>query len=107
MPRSVVFAGELRILNPLHAANGNDMAALVYEGDGLARVCPVSVEEQPSWRDLLEAKYHRVEDFSCPRGILNYSIGLNVIDIQRVKLKDIGTQRGYVTHADAFESVLD
>lgn len=58
MPRHVVFALVRRPLDPAKPANSHDMRALIDIWSGLLCMRPVSIEQQPRWRDRLEVLDH-------------------------------------------------
>jgi hypothetical protein len=67
-PSSVILSGHLAIRNPLHTANGNDLAAILKIWRGLFRMSLISVEQKPAWSVLSEMFYYRMQNITPPRG---------------------------------------
>ena len=72
VPSTIVFAAHSRVRNPLQAADGNDLYALIKQLRNLDRqvllhrVRPISIKQKPSRRDADKLGNHRMQDFSSP-----------------------------------------
>jgi len=84
VPARVVLAGVFGVGDPFDAANGYDVATLLQEWCGLPGMRPISIEQQPGWRQPLEMPDHWMKDLARPRRIGYDCVTIQTHDVERI-----------------------